>query len=133
MSIEELKRQFIVDDDALKARLEPIVAKALKHCRIDKKGQVLITNQKLSARDQLLFVLIARTIASQLDPSISPDVTVAEISKFTGLPANQIRARGKDVIGARFAEALEPGIYRAIPGKVELFLDNISTSRKTRA
>ena len=39
MSIEELKKQFIVDDDALKTRLEPLVAKALNHCRISKTGR----------------------------------------------------------------------------------------------
>ncbi len=48
MGIEELKKQFIVDDDVLKTRLEPIVAKALTHCRIDNKGQVLINNSRLS-------------------------------------------------------------------------------------
>jgi hypothetical protein len=132
MSIEELKRQFIVDDDALKTRLEPTVTKALGYCRIDKKGQVLITNSNLSTRDQLLMVLAARAIASQLDSSISSDVTVADIGKFTGLPANQIRARGKDAIKAKFAEAPRPGVYRALPHRVEAFLDSLAPSKRAK-
>jgi len=38
MGIEELKKQFIVDEDLLKSRLEPVVTMALAHCRIDKDG-----------------------------------------------------------------------------------------------
>ncbi len=67
MSLDELKKQFIVDEDALKVRLEPVVAKALKHCRIDKNGQVLITDSNLSSKDQVKLTLAARAIAAQLD------------------------------------------------------------------
>jgi len=132
MNIEELKRQFIVDEDALKVRLEPIVSKALNHCRIDKKGQVLITNAKLSGKDRVRLTLAARAIAAQLDSKIPPDVSVAEIAKYTGLPVNQIRARGKDAIEDRFAESSKPGSYRALPHKIEGFLDSISSAAATR-
>jgi hypothetical protein len=127
MSIEELKRQFIVDEDVLKTRLEPIVTKALAHCRIDKNGQVLITNPKLSGKEQLKLALAARAIGSQMDPSISAEVTVAEISKYTGLPENQVRARGKDAIADRFAQSPRSGVYRALPHKVESFLESLVT------
>jgi hypothetical protein len=125
MNIEDLKKKFIVDDDVLKTRLEDIVEKALIHCKIDKKGQVLITNSKLSTKDRLCLVLSARAIAAQLDPSISADVTVTDIGTYLGLPTNQVRARGNDAIKAKFAEAPAPGIYRAVPHKIETFLDSI--------
>jgi hypothetical protein len=133
MNVEDLKTKFIVDDDVLKTRLEPIVDKALIHCKIDKKGQVLITNSHLSARDQLCLVLSARAIAAQLDPSISADVTVPDIEKYLGLPANQVRARGNDAIKARFAESPSRGVYRAVPHKVEAFLDGIAPVDKISA
>jgi capsular polysaccharide biosynthesis protein len=126
MSIEDLRRKFIVDEDALKSRLEPVVNKALLHCRIDKAGQVLITNSKLSAKDQVLLVLVARAVAAQLEAGIRPDVTVAEICKYTGLPPNQVRARGKDVIQAKFAESRGAGVYRAVPHRAEVFLDSLA-------
>lgn len=125
MSIEELRRQFIVDEDVLKARLEPVVTKALAHCRIDKNGQVLITNARLSGKEQLKLVLAARAIGSQMDPSIPAEVSVAEISKYTGLPENQVRARGKDAIEERFAQSSRSGVYQALPHKVEAFLDRL--------
>ena len=126
MTLEELKRQFVVNEDALKARLEPLVEKALRHCRIDKSGQVQILNTKLSTKDQLKLTLAARAIGSQLDPQISAGVSIADIAKFTGLPQNQIRARATDAIKDKFAESPEAGVFRAIPNKIEPFLDGIA-------
>src|SRR5271170_6083430 len=89
-SIEELKKQFIVGENLLKSRLEPLVGKALAHCRIDKDGRVEVRNTKLSGREQVKLTLAARAIGSEMDSAISPEVSVLEISKFTGLPANQV-------------------------------------------
>jgi hypothetical protein len=132
MNIEELKKQFIVEGDVLKERLEPLVSQALKHCRIDKSGQVLITDPQLSGRDQVKLVLAARAIAAQFDDNIRPEVSVVEIGKCTGLPANQIRARGKESIEDKFAESSAAGVYRAIPHKIEAFLDNLSVPVKSK-
>ena len=132
MSLEELKKQFFVDEDALKTRIEPVVAKALKHCRIDKNGQVLILDSSLSGKDKVRLTLAARAIAAQLDAQIPAEVKVTDIAKYTGLPANQIRARGKDAIEDKFAESPEAGVYRAFPHKIEEFLDSISAPAKTK-
>jgi len=128
-SIEELKKEFIVDQNVLKVRLEPVVTKALAHCRIDKDGRVEIRNTKLSGKDQVKLTLAARVIGSEMDPAISPDVSVVEISKFTGLPANQVRARGKDAIEDKFAQSPRSGVYRALPHKIEAFLDALGTAQ----
>lgn len=124
--LEELKQQFILSDDAVKLRLEPILTKVIKHCVIDKGGQVHITNKHLSGKQQVMLTIAARAIASQLDDDILPYVTVGEIAKYTGLPENQVRARAKDCITDRLAEATEKGTYRAILHKVENFLDSIT-------
>lgn len=126
MTIEELKQQFIVADDVLKVRLEPIIAKALKHCVIDKTGQVHVTNKRLSGKQQVMLTIAARAIASQLEPAISANVTVSEIAKYTGLPENQVRARGKDFINAKLAESTQRGMYRAVFHKLETFLDSLA-------
>jgi hypothetical protein len=132
MSIDELKKKFFVDEDALKVRLEPIISKALLQCRIDKNGQVLITNRNLSGKDQLKLVLAARAIASQLDPSVKAEVTTVEIGKYTGLPQNQIRARGKDATQEKFAESPKRGVYRAFVHRIEDFLDDIAAKEKLK-
>ena len=129
MDIEELKKQFIVDENVLKSRLEPVVTKALAHCRIDKDGRVEIRNAGLSGKDQVKLALAARVIGAEMDPAISADVSVAEITRFTGLPANQVRARGKDAIEDKFAQSPRSGMYRALPHKIEAFLDGLSSGR----
>jgi hypothetical protein len=132
MGIEELKKQFIVDEDVLKSRLEPVVAKALAHCRIDKDGRVEIRSTRLSGKDLVKLTLAARVIGAEMDPSISPEVSVAEITKSTGLPANQVRARGKDAIEDKFAQSPRSGIYRAHPHKVEQFLDGLPAAQTSK-
>jgi len=125
MSIEELRTQFVVEGDVLKMRLEPIVTKAMQHCKIDRNGQVMISNANLSSKQQVILILVARAIASQLDTAISAEVTVSEIHKYTGLPENQVRARGNEALKEKLAESPKPGSYKAIAYKVEAFIDNL--------
>jgi hypothetical protein len=132
MGIEELKKEFIVDENVLKSRLEPVVSKALAHCRIDKDGRVELRNNGLSGKEQVKLTLAARMIGSEMDPAISPEVSIGEISRFTGLPANQVRARGKDAIEDKFAQSPRSGIYRAMPHKIEAFLDGLGTPQPTK-
>jgi hypothetical protein len=126
-NLDELKKKFFVSGDALQTRLETIIDKSLKHCQVDQRGQVHITQQKLPGRDQVMLVLAARGVASKLESTISADVTVGEIAKFTGLPENQVRARGRDLIESKLAESAGPGSYRALQHKIEDFLDTLTT------
>jgi K+-transporting ATPase c subunit len=125
MELEELKKKFIVDDDVLKTRLEPVVTKALHHCVIDKTGQVHINNKALSSKQRVMLTMAARAVASQLDSNISPDVPITEIAKATGLPDNQIRARINDIVKEKFARSSQRGSYEANPHRVEAFLDSL--------
>ncbi len=127
MSLDELRKSFIVDEDILRAQLEPLVARATQHCVVGKNGQVHIKDNKLAGARQVMLVLAARAIASRLETEIAAEVTVAEISRFTGIPGNQVRARGKDLIQARLAESLSRGVYRALFHKIDGFLDELST------
>ena len=125
MDLDDLRSKFIVSEDVLKSKLESIIQKALKHCVVDRSGQVHITAPDLSARDRIMLVLAARAIASQLEAGIATEVTVGEISKFTALPGDQVRARGKDLISDKLVGSSRPGVYEAIPFKVERFLDSL--------
>jgi hypothetical protein len=125
MGLDELRNKFIVDEDVLKSRLESIIEKALKHCVVDRDGQVHVNSADLSARDRIMLILAARAIASQLEAGIAAEVTVGEISKFTALPDNQVRARSKELINDKLVESTRPGVYAAIAFKVEKFLDSL--------
>jgi hypothetical protein len=131
MNTEDLKKGFFVDDNVLKARLETLVAKAQRHCKIDNQGHVMITDAKLSRKDQVMLTLAARSIAAQVDPKISAAVNVSEIARSTGLAPNQVRARSTDFIKLRLVESPERGVYRAVPHKIEAFLDSLSREPAT--
>ena len=128
MSLEELRKSFIVDEDALRAQLEPLVTTASQHCLVGSNGEVHIKSSRLAGAKKVMLVLAARAIASRLEPEIAAEVGVAEISKYTGIPDNQIRARGKDLIKARLAESPSRGVYRAIFQKVDRFLSELEVN-----
>ena len=80
MSIEEIKKKFIIDDDALKTRLGPIATKALQHCVLDAKGNVHFNDPKLTPRQKLRLTLAARAIGAQMDAKIQA-LTPAQINE----------------------------------------------------
>jgi hypothetical protein len=125
MSIEELKKKFIVDDDVLKNRLEAIATKALAHCVVDKKGTVHFNDPKLTAKEKLKLTLAARAIASQMAPGMRAEVSVGELSDNCGIPKDQVYARAADLINEKSATSPKKGYYTAVPHKVEALLDSI--------
>lgn len=130
MSIEALKKKFIVDDDVLKNRLEEIATRALQLCVLDKKGNVHFNNSKLSPREKLRLTLAARAIASQLDEAISGEVSIAELAANSGLPENQVRARAAELAKEKFVTSPKKGTYAAVAHKVEALLDSVAKSPK---
>src|SRR5579884_3467277 len=104
MSLEEAKKRFIVDEKVANEQLEELIGVATAHCVVDTTGRVHLKNRQLSGKNKVKLILAARTLASQLDSSFSPETTVDELVAATGLPSNQIRARIAEVIEERFAE-----------------------------
>jgi len=131
MSIEDLKKKFIVDDDVLKNRLEEIATKALEHCVVDKKGNVHFNSSNLSAREKLSLILAARAIASQMDETIKSDVSMAELTLSSGLPEKQITARIAELAKDKLVASSKKGIYSAVPHKVEALLNSVKKAEKT--
>jgi hypothetical protein len=125
MDIETLTKKFIVTDDWIRDHLEAITTQLLRHCVIDKLGTVHVKNRNLTAKQRVMLVLAARTVASRLDPDISGTVTVSEIARATGLAENQVRARGNDWVVAKFAESPKRGAFRAVQPRIEDFLNGL--------
>lgn len=125
MSLEELKRKFIVDEDTLRTKLEALVHKASTHCVVDTKGGIHINNSNLKGRDRLKLALAARALAARLDDRISAEVSVPELVTATGLPANQVRARATEIVEGHFAETVTKGVYRANAHRVEQFITEL--------
>jgi Fic family protein len=132
MNMDELKAQFLVDDEVQVDRLARLVEKALQHCVVHKGGTVEVRDRSLPGKDQVKLVLSARLLASKLEESLSGDVTVEEIAKSTDLPKNQVAARAKECLDERFAERTTRGSYKARALKVEEFLDTLSKPKGAR-
>jgi len=127
MSLEELKSQFLVDDEVPNEKLEQLISRALHHCVVRKKGTVDIKTN-LPGKQLVKLALAARLLASKLDESVNGDVTVEELSEFTGLPKDQAAARAKDCLDEKFAERSARGSYKARLLKLEEFLNGLPQS-----
>lgn len=129
MSIEEMKKKFIVDDDVLRSRLEVMVNKALKHCVIDRKGNVHFNDPKLTSREKMKLTLAARALAAQMDEKISSDISVDELIASTGLPRDQVRARAAELVKSKLAHSPKAGVYAALTHRVEALIDSVGAEK----
>lgn len=126
MVSEDLKRKFILDEAGLKETLEDVVNTALQYCAVDSSGKVHLKRHDFTGKIRVKIALSAKAIANQLDASFTPDLTVTDLARATGLAENQARARAADAVGEGFAEAPERGSYRANPFRVVQFLKDLS-------
>ncbi len=130
MTLDNLKEQFVVDDDVRSEKLERLIEKALPNCVVRKNGAVELRRCGLSAKQQVKLTISARLIASKLDNSIVGDVTIEQLAEYTGLPKDQVAARAKECLDERFAERSARGSYRARLHKVEEFLNGLGGPRR---
>jgi hypothetical protein len=126
MGADDLKRKFILDEAGLRENLEDVVNTALQYCVMDSSGRVHLKRQDLVGKIRVKIVLSAKAIANQLDASFSPELTVCELARATGLAENQARARAAEAMGEGFADSPARGSYRANPFRVAQFLKDLS-------
>lgn len=130
MNLDDLRNQFVVDDDVKSEKLAELIQKALPHCVVRKNGTVELKRSDLSGKQAVKLVLAARLLASKLDEAIVGEVTVEQLSEYTGLPKDQASARSKECLDERFAERSSRGSYKARPLKAEEFLNGLTTPAK---
>jgi len=124
-NLEELKKKFIIDQTEYeKEKVESHLEKALKYGRITTDGRVILKNN-LTNKEKVGVVLIIRYLANQLDENISKDVSVKEISNYTGIKENQTRARCSDLVGDGVILRVEGNVFRFYPTLIDEFLNNL--------
>jgi Fic family protein len=126
MDREELKRKFIQDDAALRDSLEEVVNTALEYCAMDAHGRVHLKPHNLAGKVRIKLALSAKAIANQLDETFSAEISVADLSKATGVAENAVRARASEIVDEGFAESTTRGSYRANPFRVVQFLKELA-------
>lgn len=127
-SLEELERQFILEEDMEHEDINNLISRMLKFCKIDKKGYVIIYNKKLIIRDKILLVLSARYLANKLQEKLGKEITIMasinakELAKMLREKENAIRARFKDLKEEGKIVTLKRGVYKITPHSIEDFL-----------
>jgi hypothetical protein len=130
MSLEEIKKKFIVSEAQTAEETERLITRLLNFCVVDEKGVVHISNSKLGGKEKVKVALAARNLASRLEPKIKATMTLAELAASTSLPKNQVKARAKDAADDKFAEKAGEGVYKAYPHKIEALIDSLEKSGK---
>jgi hypothetical protein len=129
MDLGRLTEQFLVDNEVSVQSVAQLIEKLLPYCVVRKDGTVDLRTGDLSSRSQVKLVLSARLVASKLKASeVREEVSVEEISQYTGLPKNQASARAKECVDEKFAERSGRGSYRARQHKLDAFLGTLSES-----
>ena len=124
--IEELKKEFIVDEGTYEAgRLKEDLTRLLKFCRITSKGSVMITEARLTDKKRVGLVIVARYIGSHLDKKIAEVVSGEEIANYTKIDKEGVNARVKEVVDEGYATREAKGRYKANPGRIADFLNDI--------
>lgn len=98
MSLEELKKSFIIDEENFEdSQMEILIGKINKICQIDKKGHVKFLRDNFGDKDKIKYILIARFLANKLDNEISKEVTNEELESMLNKSQEQVRARLSDI------------------------------------
>ena len=76
--LEDIGKQFIMDEDAEHEDIKELISRALNFCKIDKRGYVRLekTVQKATVKDKIMLILIARHLASMLQEKLGHESTI---------------------------------------------------------
>jgi Fic family protein len=133
MDLEKLKAQFLIDGEIGADRLARLIERLLPHCVVRKDGTVDIFAERLSGKEQIKLVLVARFVASKIGGStVAAELSADEISRFIGLPKNQAAARAKELVDEGFAERSARGSYRARHHKLDGFAKELASLAESK-
>jgi DNA-binding transcriptional ArsR family regulator len=125
-NIEQLRREFFVNEDLIASRLREHMAKVQRYCSVDKSGNVRVVSEVEGAKNRILVALSARAVAARLMAEISEEVSVVELAEAAGLAKDVVSARCAELAKARSIDSSRRGFYRIYQDKIERFLDGLS-------
>ncbi|MHA1409129.1 MAG: hypothetical protein ACTSQY_02200 [Candidatus Odinarchaeia archaeon] len=89
--LEDIKKSFIIDDkESVEENLTTQVEKLTRFVKIGKTGKIYLQEEKLTASEKILLVVLARHLGHMLDDEIPAGISAVEIEKFTSLPPSKI-------------------------------------------
>jgi hypothetical protein len=122
---EDLKNNFIIDDNPNEARIEGYIKRLMPYCKTTKTGAIVYGLETLGTLDKIKSALVARYLANFIEPSISAEINHEEFFNIVDIPKNQLRARLKDVRKDKFATSGTNG-YKVKPQEINKFLTKLA-------
>lgn len=122
---DDVRSQFIVDENIGQQNVEALAKRALQFGRVTRTGGVVIDVQGLTKGDQLKLILVIRYIANRLDESISRTVRPTELVSTLGQRMEAVGAGLSKLNADGFAKREDVGEYSVHSYKVESFLSDL--------
>lgn len=132
---DDIKDQFIVDDNVDKNSIQKLAKRAIKYGRITREGSVVLDSDDLSKDEVLKLALVIRYIANALDETISQSVRPVELTSTLQERVESVGSRLSKLAKESFVRKTGYGQYSVFPYKIESFLDaldrrDVSGSKK---
>jgi len=137
--LEELKKKFILEEDAEKLNIEELITKISNFCQVDKIGFVQMNEMvrdKLPIKEKILLVLTARVLAKTLQEKLGEELTISdivsgdELSKIVGVQKTVVAARAKDLKDERKIVTEKRGYYKVAPHYIEAFVRDLTLQKE---
>ncbi|HIH13764.1 MAG TPA: hypothetical protein HA224_00745 [Nanoarchaeota archaeon] len=139
MSLQDLKKQFIVQESLEKIDIERQIMRVVRFCQVDAQGHVNIKTEirgKLTAPQKMLCILASRYLGHELqgllqeEKTIHAEVNVEDLSKMMSEKKSVICARAKDLKDSGKIKA-DSGIYQILPHAIEdiiIYLESLEAN-----
>lgn len=121
--IEELRKRFFVGETEYNQQLlEKHLEKILEYAVITSDGKVLLKNKDIIDKDKVGVIILARYIGNKLDDSVDEIVTINEISEYSKIDRQVVRARLSTLVEERIILRDDRGKYIMNPINIDKFL-----------
>jgi len=131
LHMEELEKRvrekFFEEKEYSKEHILKFIERIADFVTVNPKTQeVNIIKSKLTNKEKVGLVVIARFLANQLEKTISSEVTIEEVVKYTRIDEPQVRARLSELVDENVLHRVAKGVYsvRSFPA-IEKWVNNI--------
>ena len=133
--LEDLEKQFILNEDMEHEDIKTLISRILKFCKIDNNGFVIIHKKQSRIPDRILLVLSARYLANKLQAKLGKEVSIKETINTKEL-ANMLKekdavitARLKDLKDEKKIIPQDRGVYKVAPYAINDFLSQLEGAK----
>ena len=125
MSKEEIAKRILIDEDAL---FERLVEKAGGIFRLDNKGNIvwIIPRDKLTDKEKISCVLLARHLASEIGIVDSQAVANSTVAEILNMSSESVGARMAELRDLGIAHSESRGHHRVILHGVDKMIEELS-------